>query len=412
MKRILIVSFRFPYPLTDGSRMHIFHLSRCLARQYEVDLLSINEGGIEYRHRTELEKIFHRVIVYPFHPLRFKINTLRGLFSSDSLQVFYHYFNQVQRWIDENYRHYDLIFCFHIRMTRYLRHIKDRPKLIDFMDATSLLYQEAQERATGLWKVVLPIENRRSLAYELRMMGEFEKAFISSPYDKAYLDRSSGRANPHLVFIPNGVKEELLLRQNRLKEEDLVVFLGKMNYAPNVDAVAFFAREVLPLLRKRKDLRFCIVGTHPSPEVLRLGRQDGIEVTGFLEDPYPYLERAKVVVVPLRFGAGFQNKVIEAMALRRAVVTTSKAVRGIEGEDGKHFMVADGIEQMVSKILALMEDEDARRAMGERARQLVEERYQWGLIEDRFLKEVEEVFDRKGKQGRPEEKVPWPSISS
>lgn len=400
MKRILIVSFRFPYPLTDGSRMHVFHLSRSLARRYEADLLSINEGEVEDRHRAEMERIFHRVIVYPFHPLRFKINTLKGLFSGDSLQVFYHYFNKVQRWIDENYRRYDLIFCFHIRMTRYLRKIKDRPKLIDFMDATSLLYQESRERATGLWRFVLPIENRRSLAYELRMMGEFEKAFISSPFDKAYLDRSSGRSNSHLVFLPNGVKEELLLRQNRLEEEDLVVFLGKMNYAPNVDAVTYFAKEVLPLLRKRRDVRFCIVGTQPSPEVLRLGRQDGVEVTGFLEDPYPYLERAKVVVAPLRFGAGFQNKVVEAMALRKAVVTTSKAVRGIEGEDGTHFCVADDTDQMVLKILSLMEDEDARRAMGERARQRVEERYQWGLIGDRFLKEVEEVFDQKGGQRR------------
>ncbi len=392
-KRILIVSFRFPYPLTEGSRIRIYNLSEILAKKYSVDLLSINEGKIEEPHIRELEKTFRKVVAYPFPPFRFKLNTLKGLLSRDSLQIYYHHFRNVQKWIDRHQHAYDLIFCFHIRMTRYLRRIKTARKVIDFIDATSINYQEAQERATGLWRWVLPLENRRSLAYELRMMAEFDRAFITSPFDKAYLDRHRRNSTNRLVVIPNGVKEELFSRPTGSAEKDQIVFLGKMNYAPNVDAVTFFAREVYPLVKQKTGIRFLIVGTSPSREVLKLKEIDGVGVTGFVKDPYEYLQRAKLVVAPLRFSAGIQNKILEAMVLKKPVVATSRAVRGIEGEDTKHFVVADAPQGMASSIIDLVQNETRRRAIGNQARQLIEKKYRWELIESEFLGHIEKVLN-------------------
>ncbi|MDK2801423.1 MAG: hypothetical protein PWQ70_3042, partial [Clostridiales bacterium] len=191
MKRILLVSYRFPYPLIDGSKIRIYNISKILAQKYQVDLLAINEGPVADEHLKELERVFNKVIVYPFRPIRFKINTLKGLLSKDSLQIYYHHFDKVQRWIDEYHADYDMLFCFHIRMTRYLRNITDRPKVIDFIDATSINYREAQEVTKGLWRFIYPIENRRLLAYELKVLAAFDKAFITSPFDKAYLDENS-----------------------------------------------------------------------------------------------------------------------------------------------------------------------------------------------------------------------------
>ena len=393
MKKILIISYRFPYPLTDGSRIRIYNIARILAQRYQVDLLAVNEGEIADGALDELKKTFNRVVAYPFHPLRFKLNTLKGLLSRNPLQIYYFHFGKVQKWIDEHHADYDLIFCFHIRMTRYLRKITDKPKVIDFIDATSINYREAQERARGIWRFIYPIENRRLLAYELKMLREFDKAFITSPFDKAYLDENSGHSNQNLIVLPNGVKEELFARKFEGKEENWLVFLGKMNYAPNVDAVVYFAKEVFPLVKRKADVKFLIVGTSPAKKVLDLRKIEGIEVTGFVEDPYEYLEKAKVVVVPLRFSAGIQNKVLEAMALRKAVVTTSKAARGIEGEDGKHFVVADTEEEMAEKILELLADDSKRREIGQNARELVEEKYRWDIVSQKLLKEVEEVLN-------------------
>ena len=392
MKKILIISYRFPYPLTDGSRIRIYNIARILAQRYQVDLLAVNEGKIADEALDELKKTFNKVVAYPFHPLGFNLNTLKGLLSRNPLQIYYFHFGKVQKWIDEHHVDYDLIFCFHIRMTRYLRKITDKPKVIDFIDATSINYREAQERARGMWRFIYPIENRRLLAYELKMLKEFDKAFITSPFDKAYLDENSGHSNQNLIVLPNGVKEELFARKFEGKEENWLVFLGKMNYAPNVDAVVYFARKIFPLVKRKADVKFLIVGTSPAKEVLDLRRIEGVEVTGFVEDPYEYLEKAKVVVVPLRFSAGIQNKVLEAMALRKAVVTTSKAARGIEGEDGKHFVVADTEEEMAEKILELLANDSKRREIGQNARELVEGKYRWDIVGQKLLKEIEEVL--------------------
>lgn len=392
MKKILIISYRFPYPLTDGSKIRIYNVSKILAQKYQVDLLAINEGPVADEHIKGLERIFNKVIVYPFRPIRFKLNTLKGLLSKDSLQIYYHHFGEVQKWVDENYTNYDMIFCFHIRMTRYLRKVIDKPKAIDFIDATSINYQEAQEVAKGLWRFIYPVENRRLLAYELKMLKIFDRVFITSHYDKTHLEHYVGRPLDHLIALPNGVRDDLFVRPSADEEQNWIVFLGRMGYAPNVDAVTYFAREVFPLIREKEEVKFLIVGADPTNEVLGLQSIQGVKVTGFVEDPYEYLERAKVVVAPLRFSAGIQNKILEAMALRKAVVTTSKGARGIAGKCGEHFLIADTPKDMAEKILMLLHNPALRKRIGENGRRLIETNYRWDIVSEKLLTEIDKVL--------------------
>jgi len=389
-----MVSYRFPYPLIDGSRIRIYNIGKILAEKYQVDLLAINEGNIANEDIKEMGKILNKVIPFPFNPIWFKINTLKGLFSKDSLQIYYHYFNKVQKWIDQHYREYDLIFCVHIRVTKYLRKANSIPKVIDFIDATSINYQEAQKNSKGLWRLIYPIENKRALSYEIKMLKEFDKVFITSPFDRNHLLSNANIPDNKLIVIPNGVREELLFRENRFKEENWIVFLGKMNTAPNIDAVIFFANKIFPLIIKnRNDIKFIIVGSSPSKEVLKLSKRNNIEVTGFVEDPYEYLEKAKIIIAPLRFSAGIQNKILEPMALRKVVVTTSKGVRGISGEDKKHFIVADGKQEIAKKILDLISNEPKRKEIGNNARELIKQKYRWDIISKDLYKEIDNVLE-------------------
>ena len=393
MKKILMISYRFPYPLIDGSRIRIYNIGKILAERYQVDLLAINEGKIAIGDIEETEKIFNKVIPFSFNPVLFKINTLRGLFSKNSLQIYYHYFKKVQEWINQHYSEYDLIFCVHIRMTKYLEKIKNITKVIDFIDATSINYQEAQRNSAGLWRFIYPIENKRTLSYELKMLKEFDKVFITSPFDKKYLVDNSQNVIDNLIIIPNGVKEELLTRKNNFKEEKWIVFLGKMNYSPNVDAVIYFAKRIFPLIIKiEDDLKFIIVGSNPTKEILKLGRRKNIKVTGFVEDPYEYLEKAKIVVALLRFGAGTQYKILEAMALGKVVVTTSKGARGISGEDGKHFIIVDNEKEMAKKILDLIHNKLKRDRIGNNAKKLINNKYRWDIIGEKLYKEVDKIL--------------------
>ena len=393
MKKILMISYRFPYPLIDGSRIRIYNVGKILAEKYQVDLLAINEGKIAIGDIEETEKIFNKVVPFSFNPIWFKLNTLKGLFSKNSLQIYYHYFKKVQEWINQHYTEYDLIFCVHIRMTKYLEKIKNITKVIDFIDATSINYQEAQKNSAGLWRFIYPIENKRTLSYELKMLKEFDKVFITSPFDKQYLVDNSQNVIDNLIIIPNGVKEELLTRKNNFKEEKWIVFLGKMNYSPNVDSVIYFANKIFPLIIKiEDDLKFIIVGSNPTKEVLKLGRRKNIEVTGFMDDPYEYLEKAKIIVAPLRFGAGTQYKILEAMALGKVVVTTSKGARGISGEDGKHFIIVDNEKEMAKKILDLIHDKLKRDRIGNNAKKLINSKYRWDIIGEKLYKEVDKVL--------------------
>lgn len=395
MKKILMVSYRFPYPLIDGSRIRIYNIGKILAEKYQVDLLSINEGKIAIEDIREMENIFNKVIAYSFYPVLFKINALKGLFSRNSLQIYYHHFNKVQKWVDQHYEEYDLIFCVHIRMTKYLRNIINVPRVIDFIDATSINYKEAQNNSTGMWKFIYPIENKRALSYEIKILKEYDKAFITSPFDRNYLLDNTEESTNKLTVIPNGVKEELLIRENKFKEENWIVFLGKMNYAPNVDAVIYFANEIFPLVIKdRDDVKFIIVGSNPTREVLKLDRRKNVQVTGFVDDPYEYLEKAKLIVAPLRFSAGTQYKILESMALKKTVVTTPKGARGISGEDGKHFVVADGEKEMVKNILYLLNDESKRKEIGNNAQELIKEKYKWEIISKNIYKEIDDILEK------------------
>jgi len=271
----------------------------------------------------------------------------------------------------------------HIRMTKYLRNINNLPRVIDFIDATSINYKEAQKNSTGMWNFIYPIENKRALSYEIKILKEYDKAFITSPFDRNYLLDNTDVPGNKLILIPNGVKEELLFRENRFKEENWVVFLGKMNYAPNVDAVIYFANEIFSLVIKyRNDVKFIIVG------------RKNIEVTGFVDDPYGYLEKAKIIVAPLRFSAGIQNKILEGMALGKVVVTTSKGARGISGEDGKHFIVVDGEKETAEEILDLLNNKQKRKEIEDNAKKLINEKYRWDIITEKLYKEIDEVLGK------------------
>jgi len=395
VKRILLAAFRLPFPLTSGDKIRFYHIGKLLSKRYQVDLLTINEGRVKNEYPKEVKDVFSNIINFSFSRIKFLNNVLMGILSKDPLQVNYFYFGEVQHWFEDHYKEYDLVFCFHVRMAKYFREITNKPKVIDFIDATSINYTEAEKRAKGLWKIIYPIENHRLLSYELKTLEEFDKSFISSPFDKAYLEKNIGHTNDDLVVIPNGVKEELFHRDNRFGggKEEWLVFLGRMNYAPNEDAAIFFAKRVFPLIRKKANVKFLDVGTTPTKEVLQLRKLDGVEVTGFVEDSYEYLERAKVIVAPLRFSAGSQYKILESMALGKVVVTTSKGARGIEGKDGKHFIIADRENEMAAKVLDLLAEEHRRRYIGENAKQLIKEKYSWSVVGEKLFKEIEELLD-------------------
>jgi len=391
MKKILILSSRVPYPLIGGDRIRTYNTGKILSRRYRVDLACIGKGRVPNGYIEGLRKTFHKVILFSYPHLRFRWNAFKGIFSNEPLQTHYYYFLEVQNWIDKNFRSYDLIFAHHIRTAKYIEHI-DRPKVVDLHDAISMNYLKAVRKVNGLWRLIYRIENRRVLPYEIKTINCFNRSFIVSDVDRNYLIQHGAKPE-RITTVPVAVKDEVIKRSSQAREKDQIAFLGKMNYAPNEDAVIYFARRVFPMLKRNNHgLRFVIIGAHPTKAVLDLEKIDGIIVTGFMKNPYPVFEASKVVVAPLRFGAGIQNKILEAMALRKPVVTTSLGARAIKGKDGEHFLVADRAEEMAEKILSLLEDREKRKSMGKKARALIKKEYTWDTIGEKFLMEIGQII--------------------
>lgn len=208
-----------------------------------------------------------------------------------------------------------------------------------------------------------------------------------SQEDAAALAAVDPRIQPTL--IPNGVDVDYYVPSEEVCAKPLaelsVVFTGKMDYRPNVDAALWFASEVLPRLRGIIPLaHVTFVGQKPAPDLLALRGRPGIEVTGFVPDTRPYIADAAVFAVPLRMGSGTRLKVLEAMAMGKAIVSTSFGVAGLECENGREVVIADRPDEFAAAIAALIRDRGRARELGAHARALAVQKYDWRQLVPRF----------------------------
>jgi glycosyltransferase involved in cell wall biosynthesis len=159
--------------------------------------------------------------------------------------------------------------------------------------------------------------------------------------------------------------------------------------------VRYFAGEVFPLIREREPrAEFLIVGSDPTPDVIRLAEQSGVKVTGFVKDVRPYLAAATVCVIPLRIARGVQNKALEAMAAGRAIVASPDVVAGLKAEDGAHLLVARNTAEYVQAVLRIIRDQDFRQELERSARQFVEDEYNWTPLMERMAQLIENTASR------------------
>ena len=171
--------------------------------------------------------------------------------------------------------------------------------------------------------------------------------------------------------------------------EDLV-FTAKMDFRPNVDAVLWFAQEVLPLIRRQSpETRFWVVGKDPHPRLAPLAHDPGIQLTGWVEDVRPYIAGTAVYVIPLRIGGGTRLKVLEAMAMGKAIVSTTLGYEGFDLVPGQELVVADTPAEFAAAVLALLQDPQRRERIGRAARRFAGSRYDWRMIVPRLERAYE-----------------------
>jgi glycosyltransferase involved in cell wall biosynthesis len=185
--------------------------------------------------------------------------------------------------------------------------------------------------------------------------------------------------------IPTGVDTQYFHPNGRPTIPVRLVFSGSMDWQPNEDAVIYFGEAILPRIRARApDVSFTVVGRNPSQRLRDVAARTGIAVTGTVDDVRPFLDEAAVYVVPLRAGSGTRLKIFEALAMAKPVVSTTVGAEGLSITPGRDIVLADDPEEFAGAVLALLDDPERRRALGEAGRTLVRERYSWEQVAREF----------------------------
>jgi glycosyltransferase involved in cell wall biosynthesis len=251
------------------------------------------------------------------------------------------------------------------------------------------------------------VQWRRLRTYEGRVCREADTVIAVSETDAAHLRRLAPGAR--LLVLPNGVdttafahRQPSARNDGRADEAPTVLFTGTMDFRPNVDAMLWFAEAIWPRLHAaRPGLRCLIVGKAPDARLLAAARrQDGLEVIGAVPDVRPFLAQAAVYVVPMRMGSGVRLKVLEAMAAGVPVVSTRMGLEGVAAVPGEHVLLADDPPAFAAAVLRLLADPALAARLAARARELVEERYDWTRLTPALLSLYQDLASRApGDQG-------------
>jgi len=401
---LLILTSQLPFPPHQGATIRSYNLIRELAKRAEIDLLSFVGEMDEIETCGPLRELCRR-IEGELTPIRSTSSRALATFLSPKPDMALRFASQrfssiLTRYLNTN--EYDAVLCVGIDTGPYLEQVaawkrtlpadRRRPRLIfDDLNAEYLLQQRAFETdvrhldhprrwAGALYSLIQWQKLRR---FEARLCRLADDVVAVSAADRLALQRIVSGLD--VTVVPNGVDLEryrpATAGREKVVPEPALVFTGKMDFRPNIDAACWFADEVFPTIRAAvPNVTFAIVGRDPHPRVQALSSRPGIIVTGYVDDDLPYFQDATVYVVPLRVGGGTRLKVLSAMAVRAAIVSTSLGCEGLGAESGEELMIADSAEEFAAGTLSLLADEACRHRLGQRARRFVEETYGWPAI--------------------------------
>ena len=388
--KILWVKANKILPVHSGGDLRSFNILRQLAMQHEVVFFSYYDGPQDAEYEKNLQQQLPGAVC---------VSSGRGQATSIARGLDYVWRlpnaapYAVSRFASAKVRE---------RLERCLSEQSPDVAVCDFLDAAinfpdpmpvpSVLFQHnveseiwrrhATNGSGGLKKLMYRMEFSKMLRYEREAMERFDHVIAVSEHDKKLM---SGWTSPErITVVPTGVDtEQFCAHKNATAENPLVIFVGAMDWEPNVDAVKYFCAEIWPLvLAKVPEAHFRIVGRNPDRRVKAL-HSPSVEITGRVPSVVEHLREAAVVVVPLRIGGGTRIKIYEAMATGKAVVSTTVGAEGLDVHHGRDIVLSDTPAEFAQSVVGLMQDREGRNRMGQSAAQLAA-KYGWPVIGAKF----------------------------
>jgi polysaccharide biosynthesis protein PslH len=394
--RILWLKSDLLLPLDKGGKLRTWHLMRQLARRHRITYLAFADPDTPRPIVEGMHEVAARVDTVPRRDTAkgtpaFVLDAARHLVNPRPYAVGkYRSPAYRQRLLDllEEER-YDLIVCDFLPPAVNMPTRLPCPVVLFTHNVEAEIWRRhAETAANPVARFLLRAQHRRMLRFERETLARFEGVLAVSEADRETFSRLyPGAIRRPVHVVPTGVDTTFFappsggIAAASPAASRALVFTGSMDWLPNEDAMVFFCREVLPLVRAEEpDVTLTIVGRAPTPAVQRLAATHGVTVTGSVDDVRPYMREAAVYVVPLRIGGGTRLKIFEAMAMAKAVVSTTVGAEGLPVASGRDVMLADEPRAFARAIVRLLRDLDRRRAIEQAARALVVSRYDWSVV--------------------------------
>lgn len=383
--RILFLTGRLPSPPNRGDRLRAYHFLRVLSREHQITLLSFISDDRETGNLGPLRSFCEDIQLVHRGQWQSTTTTAFNLWRPLPFQSLYYRSSVMQGAVDRLMarRRFDVVYVHLFRMAQFVYGLARPYRILDLTDAISSEIERSLPYRDAKWRLVYRLELPRIRRYERELVRRFDESWLISPAERQELLTES--TADRLIVVPNGVDAERYRPSGHPSQAPALIFVGHMGVAHNIDAAEFMVRDILPRVRESVPAAtLALVGAEPAAEVMALGNAPGVRVVGHVPDLNAALNEAVVFVAPLRFAAGVQNKVLEAMAAGLPVVTTGLVNNGLLAEDGRHLLIAEEPQEFAAAVVRLLRDAELRRRIGREAREFVLHHYRWEDVADRM----------------------------
>lgn len=383
--QILCLTSRLPYPPTRGDRLRAYNFIKHLSAEHTLHLVSFIAQDAETQYLDPLKEFCRQIQVVRMSKTQSALAVARNIWRPEPLQTLYYRSKEMRRRVNQmlSANQFDAVYVHLFRMAPYVAGYSNLYRILDLTDVISSEVKRSMPYRNFLSRTIYGLEQPRIARVERQLVNTFDEAWLISRHDHQLLANECPSAN--ILVIPNGVDVGRFYPTDQPPRPNSLIFVGHLGVFHNIDAVSFLVQAVLPLVRQRvSDCSVNIVGAEPVAQVQSLAQNPAVTVTGFVDDLNAYLNKATVFVAPLRFAAGVQNKVLEAMAAGRPVVTTSVVNKGLGASPGLELFVADTAPEMADCIVSLLNDADLASAIGRAGRKFVQQHFGWHHAVDRM----------------------------
>jgi sugar transferase (PEP-CTERM/EpsH1 system associated) len=397
MKQILFLVHRIPYPPNKGDKIRSYYILKYLSQKYRVHLAALIDNPDDWQYVDHVKMLCEKTHFSKLNSVTAKMRSLLGLITNDALTLPYYRDRKLKIWINQLLKTYDIssVLVFSSSMAQYVRGLqyKTSRRVIDFVDIDSDKWRQYSESLGWPWKWIYKREGNKLSQEEIRIAEEFDANIFVSEKESEILRKRAPQVKGKIFTIRNGVDTSFFNPHHKFDNpygvnKKVILFTGAMDYWANVDAVNWFVKEIFPLIRDRvPEACFYIVGREPTRMVKDLAKFSGVYITGSVNDIRPYMIYANIVVAPLRIARGIQNKVLEAMAMKKPILVTSKAFEGIEGCKQIEEWVSDNPNQIAGNAILWLQQR-SKTDYGKEARQCVIKNYDW----EKCLGQLEKIL--------------------